>query len=353
MPLDAALAHLASRCPQSPGLWDALRSLGPLLVSHEHALAQLDPPLPVRKLWGRDLRATRAANVVLGAELARVVAALEAADLPSLAFKGASALDGLYPDPGWRPMDDADLLVRPADRARAVGLLTGLGFAPVPIDDGRLGPVGASLHGAQAFRRPLGALHVEVDLHWHWVSDARLRAAFPGADGLELWQRAARTRLDTADAAIITAALQMFGHPWSHPLGYVDLHLLVEGFGADEWRALVERGRRHGLATPLYWGLRFASELFGAPCGPALTALRPAPLGLRLGERLVGGDWLGLTAGRREQAARDLFVLVAAGPAGALRLLRATMVHHPADLRCTARTALWLTQAALAVSRRG
>jgi hypothetical protein len=291
-----------------------------------------------------------------------MLAELADARVEAIVFKGAAALDGLYADPGARPMDDADLLVRATDRERAATVLVRLGFEPVPIDEGRLGPVGPSLHAAQAYRRRVGALAVEVDLHWQPISDARLRAAFPGAADPALWSRAdwgvsglaAVGRPSRVDAAILTAATQIFGHPWSHPLGYLDLRLLVEDFGPAEWQALVEQTRALGLAAPVYWGLRFTAELFGGAVGEP-EMLAPGGLTRRLGERLIGGDWLGLAPARRDMPARDLFVLLAAGPAGTLRMARAGLVDREAngrrrlatlDPRSSARTVVWLAQAA-------
>lgn len=366
MPLLRALEHLAGRARAragEPALWDALRSLGPAFAAHPAALAALDPPVHVRELWAGDLRATRAANILRQAELARLLGALAESGVDSILYKGAAALDRLYADPGIRPMDDADLLVRPADRARAASVLERLAYEPVPIDAGRLGPVGASLHAARAFRRRVGQLAVEVDLHWQPISDARLRAAFPGA-GEALWDRAVAARsselpglrLDPVDEALLTAAMQLFGHPWSHPLGYLDLHLIAGRLSHADWDVLAGRARAAGLAAPAYWGFRFAAELFGTDA-PALTALAPAPIARRVGERLVGGDWLGLSAGRREMPARDLFVLVTAGAAGTARLLRAGLVDRETDgarrvatldPRSSGRAALWLAQAALA-----
>jgi hypothetical protein len=359
VPLDAALEHLAQRVPSAAESWDALRSLGPLYAAHGAQLARLDPPEIVRARWARDLRATRAANLVLSAELARVLAALHDAGIDALVYKGAAALDGLYGDPGFRPMDDADLLVRPDDRERVTGLLGDLGFAPLQLEVGRLGTVGLALHGARGYRRALGALHADLDLHWHAISDARLRAAFPLADDAALWRRARPTTfggapalaLDPVDAAIVTAASQLLGHPWSHPLGYLDLHLVAERLSGGDWEVLVQRAHARGLTGPAYWGLRFAAELFGTTATGALAALRPSRASLWLGERLVGGDWLGLAAGRREQPARDLFVLLAAGPVGALRLARATLVESRVRPASTANTLLWLMRTALTVSR--
>jgi hypothetical protein len=337
--LASALEHLAAAVRRSSSpvaaapderLWPALRSLGPAFAGCPAALATLSPPAEVEALWRRDLRATRARNVLLLGELQRVFEALDAAGVPALAFKGAAALDRLYADPGARPMDDADLLVRPADRDRAADVLGRLGYERRPEEPGRFG---ATPPGEWTFDGP-----VEIDLHWHLVADGRLRALFPGVEDSSLWTSAVGRRLASTDAALAAAVTQPLGHPWSHPLGYLDLRLELAAGGTAE---VVEQAAGRGLGAPMWWSLRFAERLFGGECPPRWLA--PHPVSRRLGEMLVGADWLGLAPFRREMPARDLFVMLLAGPAALRRSLAA---ERPRDARGTARAVLSLARTA-------
>ena len=329
--LGEALEHLAERASarRSERLWGALRSLGPAFAAHPTALARLSPPAEVAATWQRDLRATRARNVLLLAEVERAFDALDAAGIRALAFKGAGALDRLYDDPGLRPMDDADLLVQPADRDRAAAVFGRLGYARRPDEPGRFG---AAPQDAWTFDGP-----AEIDLHWHVVADPRLRALFPGSDDASVWWRACGRQLAAVDAAFVTAVTQPLGHPWSHPLGNLDLHLELAAGGGE----LADLAARRGVGPLVWWSLRFSARLFGDAEPP--NAIAPAPLARRLGELLVGGDWLGLAPFRREMAARDLFVLVLAGPRGLRRSLAAGRLSDP---RGTARAAISLARTA-------
>jgi len=77
------------------------------------------------------------------------------------------------------------------------------------------------------------------------------------------------------------------------------------------------------------------------------VGLAPPALPRWLGETLVGEDWLGLAPFRREMAARDLFVLLLAGPRGVGRgLAGPTSAGRLPDPRGTARAALALARAA-------
>jgi hypothetical protein len=88
-------------------------------------------------------------------------------------------------------------------------------------------------------------------------------------------------------------------------------------------------------------------EGLNAPFGDGWAALAPPVLSRRLGELLVGGDWLGVAAFRREMAARDLFVLLLAGPGGVARgLAGPASAGALPDGRGTVRAALALVRAA-------
>jgi hypothetical protein len=64
---------------------------------------------------------------------AEVVTALRSAGVEPVLLKGSAVARWLYPDePGARGYADADLLVRPDDRAEAGRVLSGLGFEPLP-----------------------------------------------------------------------------------------------------------------------------------------------------------------------------------------------------------------------------
>ena len=330
MPLAAALEHLAGVAPGGEACWAALRSLGPALAAHPEALARLSPPPRVSHGWQRDLHGTRARNVLLLSELDRALEALDAAGVPAILFKGAAALDRLYDDPGLRPMDDADLLVRPSDRERAADVIARLGYARRDDEPGRFGHAGQD---EWTFDGP-----IQIDLHWHVVADRRLRALFPGCDDDAVWLRATGRHLAPIDDALATAIAQPLGHPWSHPLGYLDLHLALGSVDAAE---LFERARQRGVGQLLWWSLRFAAHLFGGEPPPA--SLAPAPTARQLGGLLVGGDWLGVAPFRREMPARDLFVLLLAGR----RVLRGSVaLGHRGDPRGAARVALSIARTA-------
>src|SRR5262249_3057591 len=115
--------------------WDDARwaiqvhGIGPLL---HHALAgrpdaaALHPRLRGYLADQHRLRRERVA-LLLG-ELAELLRACSAAGIPVLPLKGALLATHYYPAPGLRPMNDLDLLARPEDEPRLLGVLEQLGY---------------------------------------------------------------------------------------------------------------------------------------------------------------------------------------------------------------------------------
>ncbi len=142
-----------------------LHALGPLAAATDRAFGGGLLPSGVRSSLDPTYRRT-AIHTALTLETAgRARTALTEAGIPSLVFKGAGLVDqGVYPDPGSRPMDDVDLLVRPEDAASAVEALGRSGFLPwTPWEPGRSHWLD-SMSFLDETAPPGVAL--AVDLHW-------------------------------------------------------------------------------------------------------------------------------------------------------------------------------------------
>jgi hypothetical protein len=86
---------------------------------------------------------TMARNLALRSELERVVAELHRHGVEVVLLKGAALVPLVHRDPGVRPMEDLDLLVRRDDLARADGAIRSLGYRAAPS-----APVADTGHGA-------------------------------------------------------------------------------------------------------------------------------------------------------------------------------------------------------------
>jgi hypothetical protein len=155
--------------------WDELirqaerHGLGPLLYTH---LQAIEPPLPVpakRALQGLYLR-HRQASAIRSRELARILSALQTAEIDPLVLKGAALAHLIYPDPGLRPMRDIDLLVNKSAARRTQDTLLKLGYTlqnQIPDAQHHLPPVGRQVEGLWVYVEVHTAIWPET---WAWNS---------------------------------------------------------------------------------------------------------------------------------------------------------------------------------------
>jgi hypothetical protein len=97
-------------------------------------------------------------NLAVDATAAEAIGAFRDAGIRSVLLKGPSTGRWLYPSESTRVSVDVDLLVAPADRGRAEGVLARLGFSPFPTN-----PAGVEVKHAHCWHRELNP--ITVDLH--------------------------------------------------------------------------------------------------------------------------------------------------------------------------------------------
>lgn len=252
------------------------------------------------------------------ATTAQVLRALRAADCRTILLKGPALQRRLEGDGERRTYGDTDLLVAPADLARAGHLLAELGF--VLVLDHR-DHAGVSEPHAQEWKH--AASGASVDLHW--------RVAGAGADDRHAWDvlaahavpfeigGAAGESLDGAGTALLVG-LHAAHHGRTHPKPLRDLERSLARLSQADWR---------GAAL-------LAREL---DAGEALAAgLRLVPEGARLAEELdldaVRSPRRRLLASAQPPAALGLLrVLDARGNGARLRAVRAELFPAPAFMR--------------------
>ena len=271
--------------------------LAPLLYAVVRSL-----PLP-----GAVLDRLRAAWVngrrqhLLGVEqLCRVLAAFDDEGVPVLTLKGPALGEALYRDPGLRPFTDLDLLIRPADVARALSLLSALGYRH--LDVGHSLPYELAWRHAASF---LGGDHPDrlpIDLHWGLLDYPGIAPA-PEIDLQEIWERAVKVEawdqpawgLCPEDLLIYLALHWGVHHAFSGLVWRLDLALLLRRYGGTlDWDAVTERARRWRVRGALYVALREIHEEFRVGPPPAFLArLR------RGGPRLAFLEWLSRRRGEQ------------------------------------------------------
>jgi hypothetical protein len=226
--------------------------------------AMPEPALAVDDALRRRRAALAAAEAAARPALDAALAALRAAGLDPLLFKGEALARGVYPEPGTRVRGDADVWVAPDAFDAACRALEALAWRAVPAADGQW------LQPERSFLAPHGP--ARIDLHRRILSQPLLAAAL---DAPAI--RARAIRIDgiampaPADALLIAAA-HLVGHHAEAPraIWLFDLHRLA----ADDatLRAAVERAIACGIAGILGHALRGARSLFGSALDDALLA---------------------------------------------------------------------------------
>lgn len=219
------------------------------------------------------LRHRRAAHIA--AELAarpaldHALAALAAAGLDPLLFKGEALARSLYPDPGTRVRGDADVWVAASGFDVACAQLAALGWHRAPAADGEW------LQPERSYLAPAGP--ARIDLHRRLLSqpllDRALDAAAIRSRGVRL---AGIVTPEPADALLIACA-HLVGHHADAPraIWLFDLHRLAADAPALDRAAA--RAIEAGIGGLLGHALRTSRALFGTTLpDPLLDGLEAA-----------------------------------------------------------------------------
>jgi hypothetical protein len=242
------------------------------LLRHLPSQAQRRLTAGAQSLWAR--------GAALSARWGEATSALREAGIETITLKGIVLAHTVYPEPGLRPMADIDLLVRPADRLRAIAVLTRLGYRTP-------GPEAERLGESRCFAE-LVRDGVLLDLHW----DIARYLRFDGVvcvDHEGLWSRArplalaeGRSLALCPEDTLLHLVLHLtLGSDFARVLWYADIDALIRRHARElDWSRIVDEARRWRIGALLDWTLGVVSASFGTPL-PAGLADRIAPGRLR------------------------------------------------------------------------
>jgi Uncharacterised nucleotidyltransferase len=235
-----------------------------LLQSLKTACWDAVPP-SVRLELERFCKSNAQKNLLLAAELLRLLRSFNENEVPVVAFKGAILAEAVYGDLSLREFCDLDLLIRVQDLTKAEDILLACGYtAQFPDRDYRTAFL--SYHGQYGFRR--GQSDLWVDLHWQFSQEGvvfPLRAA-------EVWPRlieetiAGRTAPSLAhdDLALFLAA-HGTKEGWRSLLWLCDFAEFLRRFQDLDWIAILERAVRSHSSRQLLLAIELAATMLDAP----------------------------------------------------------------------------------------
>ena len=281
--------------------WEAFFALAadhgmvPLAFRHLNDAAQVIPKPVMVELWAR-YEAIARRNRALAKELLAILAALDAAGIPAIPYKGPALAFSIYGNVAMREYGDLDILVRAQDVLRGKDLLQARGYAPqFPLAPG----VEAAFLSAPSQHHVVlaGAGATVVELHWKTDPD------FPvERDEDAWWAGLGRARLDEATVRcfadrdlLLVLCLHGSRHWWGSLGWLVDVAEMVRRDARIEWDWIFARARELACARRLALGLHLAERLLGAPLPEAVgrrVAAHPgvAELAHRIEETLFARD---------------------------------------------------------------
>ena len=236
---------------------------------------RLSVPLEVVEELQADFYSAAAHEIRAELQLATVLGALSAAEVPALVVKGA-ALAAYYPDPALRPYSDIDIMVPGAQLDTAEQALSSLGYRCFASKGWWLD----HLHHLPPMVSGNEGLLVEL----HWGLDYQEDAGRLPAD--DLWARAvpwvaqgeAALRLDAVDAALHLCRHAVVQHRVYGVFRYLcDLAQVTRAWGQGEWEMLLRRTLDYELARPVYLMLILAEQALNLTIPAEVTSvLRPS-----------------------------------------------------------------------------
>lgn len=285
------------------------------------------------------VRADATRDLLVQAEMRRVLEAIASAGGRVVVFKGSALAYTVYGRPWHRPRTDTDLLTSLAGLDTVTQTLESCGY--MRTDD-----LTSGLHVSHqlAFARldAHGLRHV-IDLHWKVVNPQVLADVLSFEDAWAGSQPAPAlgpaARVPSPVASVVLACVHRLAHHQGQDrlIWLQDLKLLTVRFGPDEWNALCDLAAARGVAAICLDGLLRAHRALAAPL-PATVVTRLDAAGRSESTRRYVED----AVPKRDVLVSDLAALPTWG--ARLRLIR-EHVFPPASFvlkRYGVRSPLWL-----------
>jgi hypothetical protein len=241
-------------------------SVVPLIYSQLSTAAAANVPPDQLARLKENYQDNVARNLLLTAELCRILQTFAAAGIEAVPYKGAALAVYAYGNLALRRFVDLDILVRKADTLRAKELLTAGGFVcGTPWTNAQQALLLRTQHNLSLSREG-GRLVVEL----HWEVASSLFASSLQAE--EFWGRLETMRLNnvavktlSAEDLLLSLCVHGSKHHWERLAWICDVAELVKTRTDLNWSVLLERSTSTGNDRMLFLGLYLANSLLDAP----------------------------------------------------------------------------------------
>lgn len=240
-------------------------SVLPLIYSQLSSVNSENIPTAELERLKKNYQSNAARNLLLNAELCRILQQFETAGVETVPYKGPALAVYAYGNLALRRFVDLDILVRKADVMRAMEILEHAGFfCSTPWTSAQRALLLRTQHNL-SMSREAGLLVVEL----HWEVASRLFAASLQAE--EFWGRLASMRLNNLEVKCLSSedlllSLCVHGskHLWERLAWICDVAELVRTRKEMDWDAVLARAVSAGSQRMLLLGLYLANSLLDA-----------------------------------------------------------------------------------------
>jgi hypothetical protein len=241
-------------------------SVLPLIYSQLNTTAAANVPLDQLARLKQNYQDNVARNLLLTAELCRILQTFEAAGIEAVPYKGPALAAYAYGNLTLRRFVDLDILVRKADALRAKELLTALGFVcGTPWTSAQQALLLRTQHNLSLSREEG---RIVVELHWE-VASSLFASSLQAED---FWGRLETLRLNniavkslSAEDLLLSLCVHGSKHLWERLAWICDVAELARTRPDLNWSVVFERAASSGSYRMLLLGLCLAKSLLNAP----------------------------------------------------------------------------------------
>ena len=301
------ISGLAAICTD----WDEFLRLAfshRMIPSAYRALSRIEPlclPLFVLARLKSQFQHSSMRNLLLTAELLRLLDVLNDNGVPSIPFKGPTLATMAYGDLSMRQFGDLDILINPDNLQKARVLMQAEGYRL----DRDLTPSqeAAFIRSDHAYRFLLDEKQIAVEIHWR-LDDRHLSFSF--GEG-PLWDRAESRKVFGrellclgSDDLFIYLCMHGAKHYWESLEWICCMTALIRVINNVDWPKTINSAAKLGGRRLLHLGLLLADDLESSDISKTpLRLMRPDPIARELADTV----WKEMFSPERQGAAKEVY----------------------------------------------
>jgi hypothetical protein len=228
----------------------------------QETAADIVPTLHYQRLQ-KHFQENAARNIVLNAELCRLLAMLDENGIEAIPYKGPVLALFAYNNLSLRRFVDLDVMVKKEDAARSIDLLLADGYeVSKSFSLSQRKVLLQTQHNLQLHRSNRQLI---VELHWEvasqlFVSSVQADDLWGGLVPIEINGAAIKTL--SAEDLLFSLSVHALRHVWEKLLWICDLAWIVSRYDLD-WEVLLQRARSTKIERNFLLGLQLCRRLLG------------------------------------------------------------------------------------------